>query len=408
MRRNTVKDTAFYVSMDQRIDSIVNYIAAHKDIYSLMECNVESVTAMIKHSAKEIFDKKTFDSFRKCIDALAKRENSAFSDINTYRLCYALKIHTLESANEFLVQYLGINPLSPRKLEEFIIIAGYRLKLSWAEVIKIIENAEKTIGKIPPSPRVLTSGDTQNMANDIEDIVLTVEDLDEYIQSELTNSYFAKTRNTQYMAFFNYMDWESYDPSQDISEFILSTWDNDTLENRHLRTFGFENEDEIECEDYTQGDHLTSDDIDTLSKIFPNTFLSYETYRHLMRRERNEQISSETMLIVLLNDVNPNKSGLGPSTDDWRFEIYQSNDYINFTNEEEFVNTLNAFLENAGCARINPNIGFDRLILDAYHDVINENRDSISAGTFNSENVKSVFFSRLRSFFKKAVSEYNN
>ena len=244
------------------------------------------------------------------------------------------------------------------------------------------------------------------MANDIEDIVLTIEDLNEYVTSELTNSYFAKTRNTQYMAFFNYMDWESYDPSQNISEFILSTWDNDTIENRHLRTFNFENEDE--CLDHSIGEHLSSDDIESLAEVFPNAFLSYETYRHLMRRERNEQISTETMFIVLLNDVNPYKDGLGPSSDDWRFEIYQSNDYLDFTNEGEFINTINFFLENSGCAHLNPNRGFERLILDVYHDVIKENRKAIADGKCDSETIKSLLFSRLRNVFKRIVGQKKN
>lgn len=401
-----MKDIAFYTSMDQRIDSVVDYVENHKEKYVLNEYNVASVSKMLKKSAKEIFDNDTLDSFRKCVDALAKRKHQSLTRPNKYRLCYALKIDNINSANEFLVEYLGENPLSPRVLEEFIIIAGYRLKLSWKKVNEITEYAKLTIGKIPPSPRILTKGDTANMANDIEDIVLAVEDLYEYINSDLKSSYFATTRNTQYMAFFNYMDWESYDPSQDVSEYILSTWDNDTIENRHLRTFNFENEDEDECMDCSIGDHLSSNDINLLSKIFPNAFLSSQTYSKLMSRERNEQISTETMLIVLLNDVNPYKSGLGPSTDDWRFEIYQTNDYLDFTNEKEFINTINFFLVNSGCAQLNLNIGFDRLILDAYHDVIEDNRDAIKNGKCDSEMVKSLLFSKLRTIFKRIVMEY--
>lgn len=401
-----MKDIAFYISMDQRIDSVVDYVENHKEKYVLNEYNVASVSKMLKKTAKEIFDSDTFGSFRKCVDALAQRKHQSLTLPNKYRLCYALKIDNINSANEFLVEYLGENPLSPRVLEEFIIIAGYRLKLSWEKVNEITEHAKSTIGKIPPSPRILAKGDTANMANDIEDIVLTVEDLNEYINSDLKSSYFATTRNTQYMAFFNYMDWESYDTSQDISEFILSTWDNDTIENRHLRTFNFENEDEDECMGSSVGDHLSLKDINHLSKIFPNAFLSYQTYSKLMSRERNEQISTETMLIVLLNDVNPYKSGLGPSTDDWRFEIYQSNDYLDFTNEKEFINTINFFLVNSGCAQLNLNIGFDRLILDAYHDVIEDNRDAIKNSKCDSGRVKSLLFSKLRTIFKRIVIEY--
>ena len=403
-----MEDIAFYISMNKRFDSIVEYVKEHKETYPLEEYSDAFVKRMLKANAKEIFDEKTFDTFRRFVDALAHREHQSFTRQNIYRLCYALRIDNINSANEFLELYLGENQLSPRVLEEFIIIAGYRLNLSWNNVNEITEYAKQTIGRIPPSPRVIAYGRTLDMANDIETKVHTVEDINEYIRSELTNTYFARTRNTQYMSFFSYMDWDSYDPAQDISEFILNTWDNDSLINRHLRTFSFENEDEVECTDFAEGDHLTSKDIDTLSKIFPNAFLSYETYRQLMCRERNEQISTETMLIVLLNDISPYKDedDFGPSTDDWRFDIYQSHDYLDFTNEEEFLKTLNHFLENSGCAHLNRNIGFDRLILDVYHDVINDNQKAIADGKCDSGKVKSLLFSRLRSVFKIIAIEY--
>ena len=406
-----MKDISFYILMDNRIDSIVKYAEDHREYYSLNEYTVESVKVMIKASAKEIFDEKNYDSFRKCIDALAKREHRALSRTNIFKLCYALKIDSLGSATEFLERYLGVNPLSPRVLEEFVIIAGYKLNLTWKEVNEITRSAEDIIGSVPPSPRVLTDGDTQSMAEDIDKKIHSVSDLKKYITTELTNSFFARTRNTQYMAFFNYMDWETYmdwekdNPDKEVSDFILGTWDNDTLENRHLRTFSFENEDEDEYTDTSYGDHLTSADIETLSRVFPNTFLSYETYRHLMLRERNEPISSETMLIVLMNDVNPDNVWNDISSDSWEYELYQ-NQSLDFTNEDEFKKNMNFFLENAGCAHLNYTVGFERLILDALHDTIEENQASIENGTCGSSELKSLLFAKLRSVFKKIATDY--
>lgn len=57
-----------------------------------------------------------------------------------------MRIDNVDLANEFLVVYLGENPLSPRVLEEFIIIAGYRLKMSWNDINSITRLAKDRIG----------------------------------------------------------------------------------------------------------------------------------------------------------------------------------------------------------------------------------------------------------------------
>ena len=67
---------------------------------------------------------------------------------------------------------------------------------------------------------------------------------------------------------------------------------------------------------------------------------------------------------------------------------------------------MNFFLQNAGCAQLNANIGFDRLIFDALHDTIEENRSAIATGTYGSAQLKSLFFAKLRSVFKKIATEY--
>ena len=397
-----MKDIAFYISLKDYFDSIVQYVEKHKGTYDLEEYTVESVKKMLKSSAQETFDSNTADSFRKFFDALSKNRRRAFKRKNVYRLCYALGINTFDSATEFLEQYLGVNPLSPRVLEEFIIIAGYKLNLSWHEVNDLTTSAKNIVGSIPPSPRVLTEGDTQSMANDIDEKISSLSDLKDYISSDL-NTYFARTRNTQYMAFFNYIDWESYDPDQKVSKFILSTWDDEKIKSRHERTFNFENEDEYT--DSSRGNHLTREDLEVLSEVFPDAFLSYDTYRHLMLRERPVSISYETMLIVLINDGSPEQEWNDCSTDSWEYELFQ-NQALNFTNEEEFKNTLDFFLENAGCAHLNTNIGFDMLILDALHDTIEENQAKIAKGTYGSAEIKSLYFAKLRSIFKEIAIKY--
>lgn len=384
--------------MNDYFASIVKYVEDHKSSYDLAEIDVVSVKDMIKKSAQNIFDAKTYDSFRRFVDALAKKEINSISSQNIYRLCYALKLNSLESTNEFLVKYLGVNPISPRVLEEFIMISGFKLNLPWERVNEITLAAENTLRSIPPSPTVLVDGDTRRMAEDIDDIIFEESDLLEYIS--LHDTYFAITRNTQYMAFFNYVDWENYDPKQDVTDFILESWDDETIESRYLSTFNFENEDEPECKDPSVGDHLTFDDIKVLSEVFPNIFLSYDTYRLLMQRKRRESISSETMLIVLLNDVSPEKVDFDYSTDGWEYALYQNHCYLDFTDEAEFKETMNTFLENAGCAHLNENIGFDKLILDALHDTIVENPGA------SSPEIKSLLFAKLRSVFKQIAAEY--
>ena len=105
------------------------------------------------------------------------------------------------------------------------------------------------------------------------------------------------------------------------------------------------------------------------------------------------------MLIVLLNDVSPEIDGFGPGTDDWDYDLFQDYQYLDFTDEIEFVFAMNSFLENAGCAHLNPNIGFDRLILDALHDVIEENHNA------DSPTIKSLLFAKLRSIFKTIANQ---
>lgn len=390
-----------YKNMTNKLPSIVNFVKDYASDYSITTITDEAVVDMIISNAQSIFTKNVYDSFRKIIG-----DNSIgnLKRGNIYRLCYALNIDTLDKANNFLSNYLGENPLSPRVMEEFAIIAGYRLGLPWSEVHRIITNVKNLYkNTIVTSTSEIILGGTEDLAREIDTAVNSVTDLEDFLKANCEHGYFAITRNTQYAAFFNYIDWSKYNPKRESIEDFVKTINGAVLKSVHQRTFGFISSDDAYSD--TNNPVLTAKEIKALSKVFPNAFLKYENYIKLLNRTRREQISSETLLIAIMNDscVDKGEESLY-EPGDLSYELWGSDGYLDFTDEEAFENGLNTFLANGGCALLNRNIGFDCLILDAHHDIVEKYRDEIMDGKLSNVDVKSLYYAYLRKCFREIIT----
>ena len=400
-----MKSIIEYKNAGHRLSSIVRYVKDHNDIYNIENITEESVIKMIKANAKVTFDEKTLDSFRN----IFKKNNRKYLDNaqreNIYRLCYSLGINCLDDANVFLSNYLGVNPLSPRVMEEYAIIAGYRLGLSWSDVNNAITTVISQYPKsIIASTRQIYLGGTEDLAREIDSSVNTVSDLTEFLVENCKNGYFAITRNTQYSAFFNCIDWSIYNPKyQNLESFVVSKYGLPYVTDMHNRLFGFVSEDDVDEDE--DNPILSVEEIDSLAGIFPNAFLTYDSYISMLNRTRREQISSETLLIAIMNDSYAEKSEASLyEPGDLSYELWGSDGYLDFTDEEAFENGLNTFLANGGCALLNRNIGFDCLILDAHHDIVEKYRDEIMDGKLSNVDVKSLYYAYLRKCFREIIA----
>lgn len=373
----------------------------HQYIDELSEMELEPNTLkIIKTNAKRIFDSKTYDSFRKCIDGVYNKKHATFSRKNALLLCFALNLNDIDSFNNILQNHLHENELSAKSIDEFIIICGLKLGIGYSKINELLIKYKEIIDDAPTASLKLIEHQTDYIYDEvINSRINTLEDLINFFEQPSNLAFFAKTRNSHYFALFNDIEWDTFvrlhrglpaDDIQDIINYHLEKYTNayiddknakETIKSYYLGLFSIVSWDE-DIYNKPIKNALTESDILALTKIYPGIFLDVDTYSKLIKRIRPIDISSGTYLIKILEEINPN--------DDMDDPDY----FLDFTDYNDFLGQINEFLSEAGFPVLNEYNNFDKLILDTMQDTLNEN-----AG-LTSLDMKNAFFQLLRERLK--------
>lgn len=369
---------------------IKHYILNHSNIYNINFTEDEFILKFIKQEAKKNLPPKEYDTFRKGIDNLYTQKSFTLKRENIYRLCFALNLPSDKAAQDLCINYLHENELSPRSLDEFIIICALRLHLSWEAVLNLRDKYNQLLHDNPIAPIQLVEGTTRSLyQNVVSASIHNEENLNNWLSKKENLAFFARTRNTHYFALFNDMDWNSF-ASMDFSTSIPSV---DTtiklyqlaaertpisIQTYFLKLFGLHS---IDDENIDPTTFLTDKEISLLSKKFPNVFMTYDTFCDLVQRKRSTDISSGTYLLRVLEEMDPTEP--------------DDSGYIDFTNKNIFIDSCNSYLTHAGLPTLNMYDPFDALVLDVYSETLEENPSA------SSIDIKAIFFAKLRKCLKE-------
>lgn len=372
-----------YTSPQNIWHGISLYVQDHFDKYqdrlpaSFMD---DDLLKALKISAGKHLPPKEYDTFRKAVTSLRKGTTATLKNENLYRLCFVLELKSDIQAQEFFLQYLHRNELSARSLDEFIIISSLKLQLSWKDTCEIRQKYNKQIREQPTSPSVLCEGQTaETYQKIINDEIQTVDRLYSFLDAPENMNFFAKTRNTQYLALFDDVKLEvlyngDYGQSIRLVTYYGDIQKESILEYYHS-LFGLLFSDDNQ--------RLTDKEISSLSCIFENVFMNYDSFLLLVQRKRPIDISSGTFMLNLLKKLLTEDS---EEDDDF---------YINFLDEDEFIGICNDILIYFGFPTLNPECdSFDRLLLDVYRETLNNHPD-ISNPDFQME-----YLSSLRNYLR--------
>lgn len=314
----------------------------------------------LKKSADKRLLPKEYDTFRKAVTALRNGTAATLKHENLYRLCFVLNLDSDIQAQLLFSCYLHCNELSARSLDEFIILSSLKLQLSWEETCKIRRKYHGQIQAQPISPSSLCEGQTEEIYKKIiHDKIQTINDLWDFLNAPENMNFFAKTRNTQYLALFDDVELEVlYNGNCEQIIRLVTNYgilEKEPISEYYHSLFGLLWED---------NDWLTDKEISSLSSIFENIFMNYNNFLLLVQRKRPTDISSGTFMLGLLKKL---------LTEDSE----EDNDfYMNFLEEDEFIETCNDIRIYFGFPTLNPECdSFDRLLLDVYRETLKEHSD---------------------------------
>lgn len=328
---------------------------------------------------------KERDNFRKCTKGLCDGTHPVAVRLNQYRLIFALKLESpdgdevVNEANNFLLNYLLEPELSARNLLDFIIIASLKKGLSWTEAYTLYDKYESYGKKSVTAPDNLEEGYTKRLF-EITCLFEDKEDLADFLAVPDNLKYFSITNNTRYLALFDSFvvikkansirlieDINRYD---DDGNLMISFKKMTSLYNT---IFGLKNMDD--SKEHNDENPLTKEELSVLSVLYPSVFMTYDTFRTLVRRTRSEEISHGVMLLKLIEEMDPNPA---------------SDQYVDFSNPEEFRYCAMLFFLMVGLPDISEKDVFDKLVMDTYYEVLRENPKEGSIA------IKSKFIRRLR------------
>ena len=343
-------------------NGIVSYIQDHIDNYQCVLTNSftdDDLLQMLKNNAKAVLPAKEYDTFRKSITALKKGTANSLKRENLYRLCYALSLASDTQAQDLFLNHLHQNELSARSLEEFIVIASLKIRLSWEEMDKIRKHYRAQIVSLPISPDTLEEGHTAEVYNTIlNDQLYTKKDLVCFLEDPQNLSFFAHTRNTQYLALFDDVELELlYNDKQEQIIQLVTNYGNsekETIREYYDSLFGLQ--------DDNSEDSLSSDEIASLCRKFEHIFITYDNFCQLVQRKRPIEIPSGMFMLNLLKKLLTEENDL------------ENDFYVDFTDPDEFIDVCNDILIYFGFPVFNPACdNFDQLLLDIYYETLAEN-----------------------------------
>ncbi len=341
---------------------IISYVQNHMKEYQHILAypfTDDDLLNMLKKNAKSILPTNEYDSFRKAITALRKGSASSLKKENLYRLCYVLALKSDTQAQDLFLNYLHQNELSPRSLDEFILITCLKLQVSWEEMSKIRKTYQMQISSQPISPGTLNEDDTVKMYYTvIHEQLHTCKDLIQFLDDSENMSFFAKTRNTQYLALFDDVELELlYNADQEQIIRLVTDYgssEKETILEYYHSLFGLQDDNSKDC--------LSDQEIALLCNRFEHVFMTYDNFSLLVQRKRPVDISSGMFMLNLLKKL------LTEETD-------SVNDfYANFLDPDEFIGVCNDILIYFGFPVLNPACdNFDRLLLDVYRETLGDN-----------------------------------
>lgn len=368
-----------YISPQNIWNGISRYVQDHFDKYQ--DClpspfTDDDLLKALKTSAGKCLSSKEYDTFRKAITSLKRGTAATLKHENLYRLCFVLNLQSDIQAQDLFLNYLHFNELSARSLDEFIIISALKLQLDWEETCKIRGKYDELILTQAISPSTLCEGETaETYYQIINDKIQTVDDLCSFLDIPENISFFAKTRNTQYLALFDDVKLEVlYNGNfEQIIRLVTNYGDfeKESILEYYHSLFGLQFSDDNQ--------QLTDAEIASLSSIFENVFMNYDNFRLMVQRKRPVEISSGTFMLSLLKKL---LTEVSEKDDDF---------YMNFLDEDEFIEICNDILIYFGFPTLNPECdSFDRLLLDVYRETLKEHPD------ISNSDFQEVYFLSLR------------
>lgn len=344
----------------------------------------DELLKMLKKNARKVLPAKEYDTFRKAVTALKNGKSFSLKKENLYRLCYALELKSDTQAQNLFLNYLHLNELSARSLEEFIIIAALKLQLTWEEMCQIREKFQFQIQSQPTSPQTVEEGKTAEVYQQvINEQLHSKEDLLSFLEHPENISFFAKTRNTQYLGLFDDLELEMiYNASNDLIIKLITDYGNsekETIQEYYFSLFGLQSD--------KSNDSLSENEISLLGDKFEDIFMSYDNFCALVQRKRPVDISSGIFMLNLLKKL---------LTDDADAD---HDFYVNFMDPEEFIEICNDILIYFGLPTLNPECdSFDHLLLDVYHETLNENP------TASNSDFQQLYIANLRNYLRKIAA----
>lgn len=389
-----------YIQQPSMWPMIKKYIFDYVATYKLpSDSDDQTVISLITNLARDTFaDPNERNTFKKTILNLSQGKTNTLIRKNQHRLCYVLGLSSQQQADLFLCDYLHTNELSARSLQEFIIVCGLNCGLSWEKTKAIQQDFREAIDAQPLAPKTINLEDqTYNLVLDvINQTIKTEQDLRNYLSSEQNLAFFARTRNQHYKSLFS--DIIYYKENGRI--FLVNDENRDSnllarkarstklyMQHYYNRLFYMyaNNPEEMD-------NHLTEEEVNSLIPIFPETFMTIENFRDLVQRKRPIDISAGTFLLHYLLTAPVDNT---PATEGYAYE-----EYVDFSNPEEFIEACNDALFDGGFPSLNRNNNFDALVLDVYHETICNNNNA------SSLTIKLDFLYRLRKYLK-AIASYN-
>lgn len=376
-----LKPEKYRFSFNQ-IDQIIRYVNDHLEKYKKYDISfADHMTAdntdmppykdfinQIKHNL--IIDNE-IENFYRAI----KNPDSRITRINVIRLCFALELDFRE-ATEFLTSYMHESELSARSLIEFLAICALNSpSMTWEDVYNLsVEFA--ALLDMPSAPENPGAGMTHAVVAQVIPTLTSIEAIREYLDPVVHPDhvdFFAKTRNTQYLALF---DDIRIDFDHNRAELAEQKHKSNPLSVKgyYTRLFGIKSLDGDLSENY-----LTKDNFPRLIKLYPDVFMTDQTFEKLVKRTRNEPIASGTFLLHLLVTMES-------SDNDKRHGI-------DFTQANKVINHISATMLEAGYPILSESNPFDKLVLDII--------DQVCAKGLSSEGSRMVILQVLRNTIKK-------
>lgn len=387
-----------YIEQTNKWTGIREYILSMPEKYSIYQSEKDidkSIYRAITKNAQLIFSSlpKIYDSFRKGIGDLKNDKRQIINRKNCLLLIFALNIDSISEADRFLINFLHENRLSAKNLNEFIIMSGLHLNLDAETIITIQEEYSHIIDIVPTSSRKIAFNQTIELEDDIF-AFNTKDDLKRFLNDEINISRFALTRNTQYLALFGSdldddTDWyniiysqteSSIDRSDNVINYIISAFCDEYEGRDRLRKF-YNKFFSLYCTDDRSDEQniILPDEVESLSKYYPDTFYTYETFYKTIMRERVVDINSGIYILRILE--------LLEADDSYDF----SSDFLDY---ESTIEDINELLLNSGFSTLNDKDSFCRLVLDTYKESLEYDNPQTSV------EAKSLFLTKLRFYLK--------